>query len=224
MKRLAKVFFWNLCVRTPPLRHNNFVLTEQVWKKNQRLFRSIVLAIVQNPEDIDDVLQETYRRILNTPWKITDQEETFYYLKKCVRNTSIDWNRKMFRRTLTVKEQVSDYEKLEELQTSSDNPLATLLEKEKKLTDARFIRKVRAAADELPEKQKEAVKSFFCLDGYPSPKQLCTDKNIPYSTLRSRMERGISLIRDKMSQKNKPAFVKNNSETLLKLTEKRSVK
>ena len=45
----------------------NFVLRDKVWEENQRLFRSIVFAIVRNPADIDDVLQETYRRILKTP-------------------------------------------------------------------------------------------------------------------------------------------------------------
>ena len=200
------------------------MLIEKVWEKNQRLFRSIVRAIIRNPEDVEDVLQETYRRILNAPWRITDPQETFYYLKKSVRNTSIDWNRKMFRRNLTVKEQVSDYEKLEELQTSGDNPLSSLLEKERELTDARFAREVRIAVDELPEKPREAVKSFFSLDGVSPPKQLCAQKNIPYSTLRSRMEKGINLIREKISQKNPSPFVKNKSRTLLHTTGRRAVK
>ena len=45
---------------------------------------------------------------LKHPCQTTSKEEVFYYLKKSVRNTAIDWNRKSFRRNLTVKEQVSD--------------------------------------------------------------------------------------------------------------------
>ncbi len=201
-----------------------FVLRDKVWEENQRLFRSIVFAIVRNPADIEDVLQETYRRILKTPSQITSREEAFYYLKKSVRNTAIDWNRKSFRRNLTVKEQVSDYDRLEELHSSGDSPLSQLLEEERKQSYADFISEVYLAMDELPEKQREAVKAFFSVRGAPSPKELCAIKNIPYSTLRSRMVKGIDSIRDILSKKNIPGFAKAISETLLKKTEKSAVK
>ena len=200
------------------------VLLETIWKRHQRLFRSIVIAIIQNHQDVDDVLQEAYRRILKNPRKINDPDEAFYYLKKCVRNTSIDWNRRFFRRNLTVKEQVSDYERLEELRTSGKNPLSSLLEKEEKAFDARFMRDALSIVEELPEKHKEAIKSFFRLDGYPPPGQFCENKNMAYSTLRSRMERGIDLIRIKISEKMPSDSVKNKTHALLKLTEKRAAK
>jgi len=203
---------------------HNFVLRDKVWEENQRLFRSIVFAIVRNPADIDDVLQETYRRVLKTPYAITSREEAFYYLKKSVRNTAIDWNRRSIRRNLTVKEQVSDYDRLEELHSSGESPLSQLLEEERKQSYADFISEVYLAIDELPEKQRDAVKAFFSVRGSPSPKELCIIKNIPYSTLRSRMVKGIDSIRDILSEKNIPGFAKNISETLLKKTEKSAVK
>ena len=208
--------------QAPPLRQTGNVLLERIWEKHQRLFKSIVLTIIRNPEDVEDVLQETYRRLLNKPRNIKDPDEAFYYLKKSVRNTSIDWNRKMFRRNLTVKEQVSNYERLEELRTSPDNPLSNLLEKEKMAFDSRFIKEARSIVDELPEKFREAVKSYFQLDGYPPPGEFYDKRNIAYSTLRSRMERGIDLIRIKISEKMEPNLVKSGTQTLLRLKEKRA--
>ena len=200
------------------------VLTDQVWEENQRLFRSIAIAIVKNPADIDDVLQETYRRVLKAPYEITNPEEAFYYLKKSVRNTAIDWNRKSFRRNLTVKEQVSDYDRLESLRASGESPRSRLLEKERKQSDATFITEVHLAIEELPEKQRDALKAFFSIGESPPPKELCVIKNIPYSTLRSRMVRGIDMIRDILSEKDIPGFAKDVPETLLSKTEKRAVK
>ncbi len=200
------------------------VLRDKVWEENQHLFRSIIFAIVGNPADIEDVLQETYRRVLKTPCQITSREETFYYLKKSVRNTAIDWNRKSFRRNLTVKEQVSDYDRLEELHSSGENPLSQLLEEERMQSEADFISEVYLAINELPEKQQDAVKAFFSIGGSPSPKELCVIKNIPYSTLRSRMVKGIDSIRGILSEKNIPGFAKGVSDTLLKKAEKSAVK
>ena len=200
------------------------VLIDKIWEENQRLFKSIVVAIINKPADIDDVLQETYRRVLKTPYKITSPEEAFYYLKKSVRNTSIDWNRKSFRRNLTVKEQVSNYERLEGLRSTEENPLSQLLQQERRQSDTSFIAAVYLAIEELPEKQRESVKAFFSIGNSSSPKELCFVKNIPYSTLRSRMVKGIDSIRTILSKKNVPGFAKNETETLLSETEKRAVK
>lgn len=221
---LIPVFFWDPSVPALLLRHNIAVLIEQVWEKNQHLFRSIVFAITNKSEDIDDILQETYRRILNSPTDLNDPEEAFYYLKKCIRNTAIDWNRRYFRRHLTVKEQVSDYDRLEELRTTGETPLSRLLEKEGKNADASFVEEVFLAVEELPMKHREAVKSFFSIGGAPSPKQFSAENRIPYSTLRSRMVRGIDLIRDILAEKNVHGFVKEPPGTLLGRAEKRTTK
>lgn len=200
------------------------MLTDKIWEENQRLFRSIVFAIVRNPADIDDVLQETYRRILKTSNEITNPEEAFYYLKKSVRNTAIDWNRRVFRRNVTVKEQASDYERLEELRTSGENPLSSLLEQERKCEESDFLCEVYLAIENLPETQQQAVKAFFSIGHSPSAKEFCAVNDIPYSTLRSRMVKGIDNIRKILAEKNIPGFAEEVSETLLKKTEMRAVK
>ncbi len=200
------------------------MLINKVWEEHQRLFRSIVFAIIRNPADIDDVLQETYRRILKTSHETTNPEEAFYYLKKSVRNTAIDWNRKAFRRNITVKEQVSDYERLEELRSSGENPLSSLLEQERKCGEADFLCEVYLAIEKLPETQQDAVKAFFSIEGFPSSKEFCSINDIPYSTLRSRMVKGIDNIRKILAEKNMPGFAEEISETLLEKTEKRAVK
>ena len=138
--------------------------------------------------------------------------------------TAIDWNRKTFRRNITVKEQVSDYERLEGLRSSGENPLSSLLERERKCGEADFLCEVYLAIEKLPETQQEAVKAFFSIGDSPSAKEFCAINDIPYSTLRSRMVKGIDNIRKILAEKNVPGFAKDVSETLLKKTEMRAVK
>jgi len=196
----------------------------KVWEENQHLFRSIAYAITNNSADIDDVLQETYRRVLQSSVTITDAREAFFYLKKSVRNTAIDWNRRTFRRNLTVKEQLPDYQRLEELRSTGENPLSSLLRLERVRTDEALIREITLAVEQLPLKHRQAVSAFFSLDGTLPAKEFCQAHRIPYSTLRSRMLRGIDMIRDTLARKNIPGFVRNQSGTLLVSGEERAVK
>jgi len=196
------------------------VSTHQIWEKHQHLFRSIAYAITGKHEEIEDILQETYRKVLSSPVELNDPDETFHYLKKAVRNTAIDWNRKFFRRNLTVKEQVSDYDRMEELRTSGDNPLSLLLVEEQKAMEDSISKEIHRALERLPAKYQEAIKTFFSIDNLPPPNEFCRKRKIPYSTMRSRMLRGIGLIRDVLAEKNEGDFVKKECRTLLNTAEK----
>lgn len=191
------------------------MVIHKVWEENQHLLRSIASAILGRSGETEDVLQETYRKLLHSRIDIKDSEQALFYLKRSVRNTAIDWNRKYFRKNLAVKEQVNDYERLEELYNDDENPLTLLLQKERESQEKQLSREVFQAIKTLPQIHQEAIKSFFRIDDCPPPKILSRERGIPYSTLRSRMLRGIDLIREILSEKSIPGFVKKERETLL---------
>ena len=54
-------------------------MLERLWHKNQAILRSIISNILLDPSGVDDVLQEAFRKLLQSKIHFSTQEETYNY-------------------------------------------------------------------------------------------------------------------------------------------------
>ena len=173
-------------------------MLERLWRKNQAILRSIVLNILIDPSGVDDVLQEAYAKVLQSHKRFSTQEETYNYLRKTVLNTCIDYYRSCQRRNaLFVNSCDTESSSLSHNQT---DPLTHLLEKKKGEVRGTILEEVRKSLEELSPKQREAIEIIFNRN-HGKVKDICKEKGIPYSTIRSRVTAGIDRIRRRLRVK-----------------------
>ena len=80
------------------------------------------------------------------------------------------------------------------------NPLNILIREEEEKLESSLLVEMRKILKTLPPKQKEAIDLVFSRNGQKL-KEICEEKNIPYSTLRSRMLSAIDRIRKQLKSK-----------------------
>ena len=162
-------------------------MLERVWEKNQNIFRCIEGQILFDRSSTDDVLQEAYARTLQAKKAFTDEEEAHRYLRRVVWNTAIDYYRRFSRQNSLIKSVSS-------VRQESPNPLTILIREEETELESSLLIEMRKAFKGLSPKQKQAIDLVFSRNGQKL-KEICKEKNIPYSTLRSRMISAIDQIR-----------------------------
>ena len=113
-----------------------------------------------------------------------------------VLNTSIDHYRCLRRRNAYSLNPGN----LSSLSSSAPNPLNLLIEKEKGEVKNSILKEVRKTLGELPPEQREAIDIAFNRN-HRKIKDICTEKGIPYSTIRSRVTAGIDHIRRQLTVK-----------------------
>ncbi len=171
-------------------------MLEKLWHKNQAILRSLVRNILVDPSSVDDVLQEAFIKLLESNKHFSNKNEAYNYMRKVVLNTSIDHYRCLRRRnaySLNPGNPAS-------LSPSAPNPLNLLIEKERDEVRNSILKEVRKTLGELPPAQKEAIDIAFNRN-HRKIKDICTEKAIPYSTIRSRVTAGIDHIRRQLTVK-----------------------
>jgi RNA polymerase sigma factor (sigma-70 family) len=173
-------------------------MLERLWDKNQGILRSIVLSILIDPSGTDDVLQEAYTKVLRSKKHFSTQEEAYNYIRKTVVHTCIDSYRSFKRRTaLFVNSR--DPDNLPHAYSLAD-PLTQLMEKEQSEAQETILEEVREMMAELPPVQREAL-AFAFNGNHQKLREVCREKGIPYSTVRSRVTAGIDRIRRRLKAK-----------------------
>ena len=173
-----------------------FALLERLWRKNQAILRSLIRNMLIDPSRVDDVLQESFVKLLESNKHFSNKNEAYNYMRKVVLNTSIDHYRCLRRRnaySLNPGNPAS-------LFSSAPNPLNLLIEKERDEVKNSILKEVRKTLGELPPAQKEAIDIAFNRN-HRKIKDICTEKAIPYSTIRSRVTAGIDHIRRQLTVK-----------------------
>jgi len=155
----------------------------------------MVRAVLFDQSSIDDVLQEAFAKVLHSRKDFSDRREAFHYLRKTVLSTTID----LYRRSTRYNSRVIDCPDPPEfspiLLQKDQDPLSLLLLREQAEEKYNLVSQVRAALATLPPSQQEAIELFFGRSKKQRLKEICRDSGIPYSTLRSRMIRGVDKIR-----------------------------
>ena len=146
---------------------------------------------------MDDVLQEAFVKLLESKKHFSSPNEAYNYMRKVVLNTSIDHYRCLRRRQKAYSVNPGNFSS-----PSSDapNPLNLLIEKEKGAVKNSILEEVRKTLGELTPEQREAIEIAFNRD-HRKIKDICTEKGIPYSTIRSRVTAGIDHIRRRLTIK-----------------------
>lgn len=168
-------------------------MLERVWREHQGLFRSIVRTILFDLSSTEDVLQEAFARILQCQKNFSSEREAFQYLRRVVFSTTIDHYRRMTRQELLLK---NPYLAARE----QPDPLNLLIREEEEELQTSLVGEIRKVVRKLPNEQREAIELTF---GHPHKrlKEMCKQKGIPYSTLRSRMIAALDQIRNQLRAK-----------------------
>lgn len=173
-------------------------MLERIWHRNFFILRSIVQNILIDRSAAEDVLQEAFAKILSSKIEFRSEGEAYGYIRRVVLNTSIDHYRSLKRRNHHLKNTVRAH--LSHWSPNPSNPLSLLMEKERNQWRDSVLEEVRNSLKELPRQQKEAIQILFNRND-TKIKDLCKEKGIPYSTLRSRVTAGIDRIRNRLKAK-----------------------
>ncbi len=145
---------------------------------------------------MDDVLQEAFVKLLESNKHFSTPNEAYNYMRKVVLNTSIDHYRCLRRQ----KAYSLNTGNLSSLSSNAPNPLNLLIEKEKGEVKQSILKEIRKTLGELSPEQREAIDIAFNRN-HRKIKDICTEKGIPYSTIRSRVTAGIDHIRRRVTVK-----------------------
>jgi RNA polymerase sigma factor (sigma-70 family) len=166
----------------------------------------MVRAVLLDQSSIDDVLQEAFARVLKSRKDFSNRQEAFHYLRKTVLSTTIDLYRRSTRYNSRVVDCKNQLEVSPTLPQEMPDPLGLLILQEQAEQQCHLVSQVKAAIDTLPPSQQEAIKLFFGRSKRKRLKEICKDSGIPYSTLRSRVMRGVDKIRLHLREEGVDAF------------------
>ena len=178
-----------------------------MWEEKKCALRAVVRAVVSDSSSVEDVLQETFLRVLKTRKSFTNQQEAYNYLRRAVLNTSIDCYRRVQRQSSRFDTRNGERRTQGYAEIGAD-PLSLLLVSEAAETHSHLVDEVEMALRSLPPKQREAIEVFFRRESTLKLKEFCQEQGVPYSTLRSRMLQGIDRIRACLQQRGVSGFGK----------------
>lgn len=183
------------------------MLLAEVWEEKQYAFRAIVRAILLDQSSVDDVLQEAFARVLQSRKEFSDHREAFHYLRKTVLSTTIDLYRRSRRYNSRVVTSHSPPEFSSQILREEPDPLGLMILQEQDEKHCNLVKQVRSALVRLPPSQQEAIELFFGRSKQRRLKDICRESGIPYSTLRSRMIRGVDKIRQVLREEGRAGFI-----------------
>lgn len=166
--------------------------------------RSLAQSVIRDPSRIDDILQEAYARTLKSGREFATPTDALRYLRTAVLTTAIDAYRRMRRHQKTFPKRIVE----EPPATGSlarDDPLTLLLKQQAGGEWDQLVETVLSAVHRLPLPQKEAIEFFFG-PRRSGLKEVCRETGVPYSTLRSRMLKGIDQIRELLREQGVDGF------------------
>ena len=158
---------------------------KQLWQEYSDRLRQFLLSRVKNPADVDDLLQEILLKThqhLNTVQK---PEKLLSWLFQIARNTLIDYYRKS-----SVETSRQDIVKGAMLTDSEPEQYEQV---RRELTNC-----IQPFLNQLPDKYREALERVD-LQGV-SQKELAKELGLSYSAVKSRVQRGRSLLKEKFHQ------------------------
>lgn len=170
-------------------------MLERIWQRNQAVLRSIVRNVLIDSSHVEDILQEAFAKVLRQNKSFSTEQEAYNYIRRAVLNTTIDHYRSHKRwkaRFMHFSEAA-----LRPGGDSQAGPLTLLIHSEERQLKDRIISELRRSLKDLPPQLKEAIDIFFFRD-CGKIKEVCKERGIPYSTLRSRAVAAIDQIRNRL--------------------------
>ncbi|HOM98737.1 MAG TPA: sigma-70 family RNA polymerase sigma factor [Acidobacteriota bacterium] len=166
---------------------------EKVWNEKSWALRAAAAAVAPRRDLVDDILQDAFIRVLRAGRSFADSEEAFRYLRRVVLTTAIDYYRSERRenvRRAPEPHQGRDYDF-----EGGDDPLAMIIREEEAGSNVWLVNQVHKLLHQLPPELREALCLFFGPRQERNLVKHCRQIGVPYSTLRSRMLKGVDMIR-----------------------------
>lgn len=172
---------------------------ESVWREKRQFLRAIAASASVDPGAAEDILQEAFVRMLESPHDFKDSTGACRFLCRIITNIAIDKRRIHHRRQHFARGHPSTMALWlvhggKETFWNDLDPLRRLVGGEREILMEKLMHEIRLVLKRLPHKQKEAI-HLMLLQEEVTLKDACREKGIPYSTLRSRMKKGVDRIR-----------------------------
>ena len=167
-------------------------MLERLWQDNEAVLRSLVATVVVDASFVDDVLQESYTRLLRKERTRRSSSETYQLIRKVVWTTAVDFYRRRRRKKETFHTIC--------LFDGPPTPLTLLIQSDERELRILIREEIRRAIEELTPEQQEAIRCYYGPGARPI-KDACLDMGLSYSTLRSRMLAGVKCIRRRLRRK-----------------------
>jgi RNA polymerase sigma factor (sigma-70 family) len=155
-----------------------------------RWFRFIA-AILRNPSDAEDVLQEAVRRVLTRNLPFSSREQVRMYLGRSICNAALELynaRKRERRRQIPIQEQLL-------MPAQMANPYACMEESEKSLIKDKHLGMLQEGLSQLTDKQHEALRLTILESRGLSIRDIGMNNGIAYSTLRHRSQQGLRRLR-----------------------------
>jgi RNA polymerase sigma-70 factor (ECF subfamily) len=122
-------------------------------KKYQKIIASLIRRMVQNPDDVDDLTQETFIKAYNALKSFQPEYQFSRWLYRIASNTCIDFLRKKRLNIISIDQPVmgSEGEMQFEIPDADSPPDLSMISAER-------TKILKEALDELPEKYREIVR------------------------------------------------------------------
>ena len=154
---------------------------------------SAALRMTKNPENAQDLVQETYAKAFASFHQFTEGTNLRAWLYRILTTTFINIYRKEQRQPLIADAELEEWQIAEAATHTSDQGKSAEVEALEKLPDS----DVKNALQELPEEFRLAV-YFADVEGF-SYKEIADILNIPTGTVMSRLHRGRKLLREALA-------------------------
>lgn len=154
---------------------------------------SAALRMTKNPENAEDLVQETYAKAFSSFHQFTEGTNLRAWLYRILTTTFINIYRKEQRQPLIADGELEEWQIAEAATHTSDQGKSAEIEALEQLPDS----DIKNALQELPEEFRLAV-YFADVEGF-SYKEVAEILNIPTGTVMSRLHRGRKLLRESLA-------------------------
>jgi RNA polymerase sigma-70 factor (ECF subfamily) len=167
---------------------------------------NFALSMTGNPEDANDLVQETYLKAFRYFDKFTKGSNCKAWLFMILKNTFINEYRKKKKEPYKV-----NYDEIEDFYDTIKSSSAKSLHTNDNVYENSFDDDISKAMSELPENFRNVV--MLCdLEGY-SYEEIAEHVNCPVGTVRSRLHRARKLLHDKLyNYADKHGYIKNSDD------------
>ncbi len=159
-----------------------------IWERNKSILQAIVKTILLDHSAVEDVLQDAFTQVLTAAPELEDEQQAYNYARRAVINTAINYYRRSKRHMTLVhalKEQQSEVDER--------TPLFVMMESEHERAESAVMREMEPALSRLSPDRREALDLVFKRS--EKLREICQERGIPYTTLRSRFLSAVDQIR-----------------------------
>ena len=167
----------------------------RLYGRYSRLLYSLILAILRNPEDAEEVLQEVFVQVWRRAGEFKAERGSVYgWLVTLARSRAIDHTRG--RGYTRHRETEADAERLaEELETTLPNQLDVCLAEERAGT-------VRRVVEGMPPDQRDVLRLAY-FQGR-TQREIARDLGLPLGTVKTRTRQALIRLQSALAQEGTP--------------------